>query len=335
MRSKLMAVVSVIIPVFNAENTLEQTVDSIKNQTFLDWELLLVNDGSTDSSLTLCKKLSSDKIHVIDKENGGVVSAYKKGIQNASGKYIMFCDADDGYAPDFIENAVKIIGENNCDFVSFAATIIDKKGHSKVVNATDEGLYNSSEIKEKILPYCLFNEFNPESYYKILVYRWNKIYTKSLIMSFIDELDENCFQIEDNVFTTLAIVHSSSFYVENKSYYNYYLQERSITKGYNQTLFSRYLYSLGILKNLTNKYLKDYNPFQFELLSYENFRIVFRRCAKSASYKECRKVIKEIRKSSYIKNVRNKDISLAKNKLFYLFYSLHLNFFLYCAFRFL
>lgn len=330
-----MALVSVIIPVYNAEKTLEQTVNSIKNQTFLDWELILVNDGSSDSSLNVCKNLSSEKIRVIDKENGGVVSAYKTGIQNASGKYIMFCDADDGFAPDFIENAVKIIQEKNCDFVSFAATIIDKNGESTVKNAVSEGLYNISEIKEKILPHCLFNEFNPDSYYRILVYRWNKIYSKALVMSFIDELDEKCFQIEDNVFTTLAIVHSNSIYVDDRSFYNYYLQERSITKGYNQNLFPRYLYSLGILKNLTEKYLSDFNPFQFELLAYENFRIVFRRCAKSASFKECRKVIKEIRKSCYIKNVRNKDISLAKNKLFYFLYSLHLNFLLYCAFRIL
>lgn len=331
-----MALVSVIIPVYNASKTLEQTVKSIQNQTFLDWDLILVNDGSTDNSLEVCKIISADnkdKIIVIDKENGGVVSAYKKGILASSGKYIMFCDADDEYSTDFIENAVKIIQENNCDFVSFAATIIDSDGKSQVANAAPEGLYNDSEIKEKILPHCLFNEFNPSSYYKILVYRWNKIYTKELIMKFFDELDENCFQIEDNVFTTLAIVHSSSIFVSNKSFYNYYLQEKSITKGYDSSLFGRYLYSLGVLKKLTEKYLIDTNPFQFELLAYENFRIVFRRCAKSASYKICREIIKQIRESGYIKNIRNKNISLAKNKLFYFLYKLHLNFFLYLAFR--
>ena len=332
-----MSKVSVIIPVFNAEKTLENTVKSIINQTFSELEVILVNDGSCDKSLSLCYELQkkNQNIKVIDQKNSGVVSAYKKGILSSSGKYIMFCDADDTYEKSFVEEAVKIISEYKCDFVSFASTILDQeKRKSLVLNAADEGFYDLERIKKDILPHCLFNVFDPQKYYLLLVYRWNKIYTKDLLISFIDELDEKCFQIEDNVFTSLAIFKARSFFIDNRAFYNYFLQEKSITKGYDDT-FSKYLYSLSVLKNLSQKYLISFNPFQFELLAFENLRIAFHRSAKACKFRENKKNIKMIRSSSYIKNVRLKNIALGKNYLFYFLYKSHLDFILYLAFRFL
>lgn len=329
--------VSVIIPVFNAEKTLGNTIKSIINQTYSELEVLLVNDGSTDSSLSVCRELqkSFSVIKIIDKKNGGVVSAYKEAIFAAQGRFVMFCDADDCYETDFVAEAVKRISENHCDFVSFGAKIISKNAESFVLNAAEEGFYDEWAIKEKILPHCLFNKFNPQEYYSVLVYRWNKIYSKELLLKFADKLDEKCFQIEDNVFTTLAILNSTSLYIDNRSFYNYYLQEKSITKGYEQTLFEKYLYSLSVLKKITEKNLSDYNPFQFELLAFENLRIAFRRSAKSAGFLENSKIIKKIRESGFIKNVRMRDIHLFKNFLFYVLYHCRMNFLLYLAFRYL
>jgi len=92
---------SIIIPVYNVEGYLSQCLHSILNQTFTDFELLLVNDGSTDASLKICNdfKESDSRIIVIDKENGGASSARNEGIQNATGEYLIFVDSD-----DFIES---------------------------------------------------------------------------------------------------------------------------------------------------------------------------------------------------------------------------------------
>lgn len=327
--------ISVIIPVYNAQETIKETVDSIKNQSWENWEIILVNDGSTDNSLEICHSLENEKIRVIDKPNGGVVSAYKKGIQQASGNLISFCDADDTYKKDFLERAVKILEENKCDFVSFACTLTESKESHIEKNAAPEGFYDKERIKKEILPYCLFNDFIPGSYYKVHVYRWNKVYKKSLLDRFIEQLDEKCFQVEDNIFTTLAILHADSFFIDNTSVYNYLIRAQSITTGCSENLINRYSYSLSVLKAITEKYLADYNPKQFSLLAWENYRIVFRRIAKGADFKLAKKALAQIRTSGYIKSVKLCDIRLLKNYLFYFLYHSRMDFLLYLCFKLL
>ena len=329
--------ISVIIPVYNAEQTLAQTVESIKNQTYSNWEIILVNDGSPDSSLQLCKQLAQacEKIRVIDKPNGGVVSAYKKGIENAAGELISFCDADDTYAPDFLERAVKILDEKDCDFVTFACTLTEGSESHIEKNAAPEGFYDKTRIQKEILPHCLFNDFIAGSYYKVHVYRWNKVYKKALIDRFVNQLDEKCFQIEDNVFTSLAILNAESFYVDNTSVYNYVIRPQSITTGCSENLIDKYTYSLTKLKELCDKNLSEYNPRQFQLLAWENYRIAFRKIARGAGFKTAKAVLKKIRESGYIASVKSGEIKLLKNYLFYYLYHLKLDFLLYLCFKLL
>lgn len=325
--------ISVIIPVYNAQETIKETVDSIKNQTWTDWEIILINDGSKDNSLEVCRSLECEKIRVIDKPNGGVVSAYKKGIQNATGSLISFCDADDLYKPDFLERGVKIIQEKNCDFVSFACSIEDGRQSVTDKNAAGEGFYDKAGIQKEILPACLFNDFIPGEYYKVLVYRWNKIYKKELLDRFTDQLDEKCFQVEDNIFTTLAILNADSFYIDNTSMYTYMLRPQSITTGCSENLIDKYTYSLSVLKSLTDKYLSEYNPKQFNFLAYENYRIVFRRIAKGAGYKTAKKALRTIRKTGFIDSVKLSEIRLLKNYLFYFLYHTRMDLLLYLSFK--
>lgn len=99
--------VSVIVPVYNAEKTLARCVDSVVRQSYEKWELLLVDDGSSDSSLDICRRFSSNdkRIQVIAKENGGVSSARNRGLQEAEGEYVVFLDSDDR----LIENALSVL----------------------------------------------------------------------------------------------------------------------------------------------------------------------------------------------------------------------------------
>ena len=329
--------ISIIIPVYNAEKTLAATVEAIKSQSYTGWEIILVNDGSTDASLRVCRELEEtcDKIRVLDKSNGGVVSAYKLGIKNASGQLIAFCDADDTYAPDFLERAVKIIEEKNCDFVSFACTLTEGNESHIEKNAAEEGFYDKTRIQKEILPHCLFNDFIAGQYYKVHVYRWNKVYKKELIDRFLDQLDEKCFQIEDNIFTSLAILNAETFYIDNTSVYNYMIRSQSITTAVSENLIDKYTYSLSVLKGLAEKYLSTSNPKQFIFLAWENYRIAFRKIAKGSSFKTARAAIKKIRKSGYIENVKLREIKLLKNYLFYFFYKSKMDLLLYISFRLL
>lgn len=113
--------ISIIIPVYNAESTLCRCVNSILNQTFSDWELLLIDDGSTDQSGDICDKYATKdrRIKVFHKENGGVSSARNYGLDKVSGEWINFVDADDWIDSNCLENCINGIREET-DLVMFS-----------------------------------------------------------------------------------------------------------------------------------------------------------------------------------------------------------------------
>lgn len=100
---------SVIIPLFNKEKFIEATLKSVLNQTFIDFEILIINDGSTDNSATIIEEFDDPRIRYFLKENAGVSSARNDGIKKAQSNYITFIDADDYWYPDFLEEMFKIL----------------------------------------------------------------------------------------------------------------------------------------------------------------------------------------------------------------------------------
>jgi len=106
--------VSVIVPVYNVEKYISKCIDSILNQTYTDWELILVDDGSPDRSGTICDRYAQNNrsIKVIHKKNGGVSSARNAGLKEFNSEYVMFVDADDYLTPNALENAVAVANEH-------------------------------------------------------------------------------------------------------------------------------------------------------------------------------------------------------------------------------
>ena len=118
-----MAKISIIVPVFNVEKMLPHCLDSIKAQTFSDFECLLIDDGSTDSSGILCDEYVAfdPRFKVIHSENQGASAARNLGLDNASGEWIQFIDSDDWIAPDFLQNYFNI--GNGYDIIFQGITI--------------------------------------------------------------------------------------------------------------------------------------------------------------------------------------------------------------------
>lgn len=146
--------VSVIIPVYNAETWLSRCIDSILCQTFSDFELILVDDGSNDSSLDIMKHYAqSDKriVCVFAKKNGGASKARNLGLDKATGKYIMFADSDDCVASDWIELLLYEQKKNVPLFVM--SNIYDSFGNSDRARLTD---YHKQKVEEKDF-YTLFS----------------------------------------------------------------------------------------------------------------------------------------------------------------------------------
>ena len=115
-------VVSVIIPVFNAGKNVENCIQSLLNQTYKNFEILIIDDGSTDNTLTILEKYERNKkIKVIHQTNSGVSTARNLGISEANGKYIGFVDADDRVRPNYLEDLVVAIEtEKNIDVANAA-----------------------------------------------------------------------------------------------------------------------------------------------------------------------------------------------------------------------
>lgn len=111
--------ISVIIPVYNIESYLESTLKSLLDQTYKDFEVILVNDGSVDRSPDICDEYAAkyNCIKVIHKPNGGVSSARNVGIENAQGEWIFFLDGDDLLTKDAFETLIKTANETNCDII--------------------------------------------------------------------------------------------------------------------------------------------------------------------------------------------------------------------------
>ena len=119
--------ISIIIPVYNVESYLNQCLESLKHQTLKDFEVILVNDGSTDNSLSICKEYSSllPNCQIIEQKNQGVSVARNTGIQNASGNYFYFMDSDDYLENEALELCFEKAESNNLDFVLFDAEILN------------------------------------------------------------------------------------------------------------------------------------------------------------------------------------------------------------------
>ena len=113
---------SVIVPIYNIEKYLPRCIDSVLAQSFDDFELILVDDGSPDNCPKICDEyaVKDARIKVIHKENGGLVSARQVGIKKAVGDYVFHLDGDDAVCNDALESAYKIINETNADIVSFS-----------------------------------------------------------------------------------------------------------------------------------------------------------------------------------------------------------------------
>lgn len=116
--------VSIIIPVYNSENTIIETIDSVINQTYKNIEIIVINDGSSDNSAFLVQELNYQQINLISISNSGAAKARNIGIQNAKGSYIQFLDADDILSSNKIEEQVKILETNNDIDLCFCRTIV-------------------------------------------------------------------------------------------------------------------------------------------------------------------------------------------------------------------
>jgi Glycosyltransferases involved in cell wall biogenesis len=144
--------ISIIVPVYNTGKVLYETIDSILGQTYNDFELLLIDDGSTDGSGAVCDEYANKdhRIIVIHKKNGGICEARNYGIRSARGEYIGFCDHDDYYDRHLLEKAINAAISSNADIVKYGVRLEKELASysSTTIRTYSSGLINTSDLKK-------------------------------------------------------------------------------------------------------------------------------------------------------------------------------------------
>ncbi|BAY84900.1 putative glycosyl transferase [Calothrix parasitica NIES-267] len=152
--------ISVIIPVFNGAATIEETINSILNQTFKDIEIIIINDGSTDATLEIIEKISDTRIKIFSYPNAGLSASRNRGISQAKGEYISFIDADDLWTPDKLESQWQALQENPQAAVAYSWTnYIDES--SKFLKSGRRIKVNGDAFSKLLVTNFLENGSNP------------------------------------------------------------------------------------------------------------------------------------------------------------------------------
>lgn len=233
--------VSIILPVYNAQSHLERCIGSILAQTYRDLELIILNDGSKDQSLPVCEafRAKDSRILLVDKDNSGVSDTRNLGLKLAGGKYIQFVDSDDHIAPDYTQHLVTAAEQNHADLVIAPYKMVIPAGVSKPEQVLEKlqddlgvmSVARPPEVREYgFLPAGIYDKDTfalrlmdkPASYFYSVL--WNKLYRRDILTGNDIRFTSELRWAEDLVFnmqyiqyaqTFVSIAAPGYFYVQN------------------------------------------------------------------------------------------------------------------------
>lgn len=253
-------VISVIIPVYNAEKYIEKCICSLVSQSFKDCEFIFVNDGSSDKSKLIIEtyQKQDSRIRLINHQNQGVSVARNTGIAVAKGKYIGFVDADDYVEKDWFEKLYEIAITNNVDIV--IANYFSSQGEHVIISKSvfqNNEVLKSDFIKKQIIPHLIENDN--------LNAIWSKLYKRDLILD-----NKILFPVgvplgEDGWFNFYCFNQSSTVFFSDYAGYHYVGVPGSATRNF---MDNRYF------KRIEESYLQDYSSFSNEYIDVENIEML-------------------------------------------------------------
>ncbi|NSB16579.1 glycosyltransferase family 2 protein [Clostridium beijerinckii] len=250
--------ISIIVPVYNVEKYVEKCVKSLLNQTFKNYEIILIDDGSTDSSYEIIKKIEedNDNVSVITQKNQGQGKARSEGIKQAKGEYLTFVDSDDWVSEDYLEKLYNSLKDNNADIsVCNVAWVMEKSNEIISFKAFNFSTLTSEEAINELL---LDKSVNS--------YTWGKLYKKDIFIR--NKVDFPPRMLYED----LAVIIQTFYYANKITFINdncyYYLQsEKSSTRTPNINCIFHRLKALKLVKdflvrnNEFDKYKKIYTHF--------------------------------------------------------------------------
>ncbi len=252
--------ISVIVPIFRIERYLPKCIDSLLKQSFVNFELILVDDGSPDNCPTICDDYakSDPRIKVIHKENGGLLSARKAGLKEATGKYISFVDGDDWVDKYYLDILYKMMEANACDLV-VTGHFREFDGKIETISPKLTGFYGANEIKSSILPNAIYNGHFCE--HGISTYVWNKLFKKTLLAQILYDVPNEIIMGEDAAITYSYLSIAKSLTISSIPLYYYRQRHDSIVKSIEnpKTEYYRLGLLMSFLKSKLQTVLDDNN----------------------------------------------------------------------------
>ena len=240
--------ISVIVPVYNVEKYLRKCVDSILAQTYGEFELLLVDDGSPDGCPQICDEYAErdSRVRVIHKPNGGLISARNEGIRACTGDYVCIVDGDDWadvHMLRFIHDTVSASPEPP-DMVLFAAHNVFEDRMEETVNNVPEGYYDRERLEKEVFPYLLTDTRNGLQVGVIQAHTWDKAFRRELLLEHYTR-DERIRVFTDVPMTYECLFHCRSAYICNEHLYMYNkTNEGSIRAKSRENLLTKSFYYL-------------------------------------------------------------------------------------------
>lgn len=236
---------SVIVAVYNVEKYLHQCLNSIIEQSYRNLEIILVDDGSTDHSAQICDEYAykDSRIKVIHKDNGGAVSAKKRGIKEATGAIVTFVDSDDWLDTDMYEYLITEMQKNRVD-------IITSGFHMPACDLYDfftPGVYDEESLQRNIFPNIIYNK--EEWHGGIIGSACTKIYPTNLLREILVQMDEALRQWEDTCYVYLPFFQVKRIQITGKAFYHYRQNDNSVTHSFNKENWEQCKYSFHYIES--------------------------------------------------------------------------------------
>lgn len=306
--------ISVIIPIYNCQEYLRECINSIINQTYQNLEILLINDGSTDNTLSICKEYENldSRISIVNKKNTGVSDTRNMGVEKASGKYILFVDADDYLKNNMIEKLYKSIIENKVDVVRCKCCTV--KNNNVIRRESLYNLANKKILKEKmnnIIGNFITNENSIACYVCTMLIKRDRYVLFNTNLTFM----------EDTEFFMRLLFNINSIYFLDEELYYYRYNENSASKSYNRCFDNIYglIDSTNIIKKflfenkiIDNKFFKKINNSIFNLI-FSKLKIYVEGLNVIEKSKNIRKLFLDDKIKNILNNLDYSELSKIKN----------------------
>lgn len=249
--------VSIIVPVYNAEKYISDTLDSILMQTYNSIEVILINDGSVDKSLTILQKYAEidKRVKIIDKKNSGVSNTRNIGIDFATGEYICFVDSDDVLEPDYVSDMLEIAIQKQADLIVCGYALMDKRGKKRNLEIN----YKKGNIAENQSAFRVLLEVG------LGISIWNKLIKREILNKYNIRFTSEMSFDEDMFFSWELVAASKIIYFCEKNLYNYRLTSGSAIMRYHESLYKKYCNEIKHVELFLNKYNLQYESFDSDV----------------------------------------------------------------------